>query len=63
MMDPVAAERWRSLCEKAAQERDLERRIELVREINRELIHELLEQKDRLDLLHSHRSPARRPDK
>jgi len=39
-------ERWRTLCERAGNEQDLERRIELVREINRMLIEWLLEQKD-----------------
>jgi len=56
-------ERWRSLCEQAAQEQDLERRIELVREINRMLIDWLLHEKDRLNLIPYHSSPALRPDK
>ena len=44
-------ERWRSLCERAGNEQDLKRRIELVREINRQLIHWLLQEKDRLNLV------------
>jgi len=56
-------ERWRALCEQAAREQDLERRIELVREINRLLIEGLLEEKDRLHLIPSHRSPILRPEK
>ena len=56
-------ERWRSLCERAGNEQDLERRIELVREINRMLIDWLLEQKDRLNLIPSHRSPILPPVK
>jgi hypothetical protein len=54
-------ERWRSLCEQAAQEQDFARRIELVREINRQLIEWLLQQKDHLNLIPSHRSPTLRP--
>jgi hypothetical protein len=50
-------ERWRSVCEQAGKEPDLQRRIDLVREINRLLIEELLQKKDRLNLLHLHRSP------
>jgi len=38
-------EHWRSWCEQAAREQDLERRIELVREINRRLIEGLLKEK------------------
>lgn len=52
-------ERWRSLCERAGNEQGLERRIELVREINRMLIDwllEQLEQKDRLNLIRPDRS-------
>ncbi|HEY3131019.1 MAG TPA: hypothetical protein VGL91_16310 [Acidobacteriota bacterium] len=56
-------ERWRSLCEQAAQEQDFARRIELVREINRQLIEWLLQQKDHLNLIPSHRSPTLRHDK
>jgi hypothetical protein len=56
-------ERWRSLCERAGNEQDLERRIELVREINRQLIEWLLQQKDHLNLIPSHRSPTLRHDK
>ena len=50
-----AENNWRSVCEQAATEQDLKRRIELVREINRLLIEELLNEKDRLNLLTSHR--------
>jgi hypothetical protein len=56
-------ERWRSLCERAGNEQDLERRIELVREINRMLIDWLLEQKDRLNLIRPDRSAKLHPDK
>src|SRR2546430_12125137 len=56
-------ERWRSLCERAGNEQDLEKRIELVREINRTLIEWLLQEKDRLNLIPSHRSSKLRPDK
>src|SRR5207249_1422711 len=56
-------ERWRSLCERAGNEQDLEKRIELVREINRTLIEWLLQEKDRLNLIPSHRSSTLRPDK
>ena len=56
-------ERWRSLCEQAGNEQDLERRIELVREINRMLIEWLLEQKDRLNLIRFDRSPRFHPNK
>jgi hypothetical protein len=56
-------ERWRTLCEQAAHEEDLARRIELVREINRQLIHWMLEEKDHLNLIPSHRSPTLRHDK
>jgi len=63
-MAPLSAEdeRWRSLCEQTAHEQDLARRIELVREINRQLIKWLLEQEDHLNLI-PHRSPTLRPDK
>jgi hypothetical protein len=44
------SERWPSVCEQAATEQDLERRIELVREINRLLIEGMLKEKDRLNL-------------
>jgi hypothetical protein len=56
-------ERWRSLCEQAATEQDLERRIQLVREINRLLIEGLLKEKDRLNLIPARRSPTLRPEK
>ena len=56
-------ERWRTLCERAGNEQDLARRIELVREINRLLIEGLLQEKDRLNLIPSHRSSTLRPDK
>jgi hypothetical protein len=56
-------ERWRSLCEQAASEQDLGRRIELVREINRLLIEGLLKAEDRLNLIPRHRSPILRPEK
>ncbi|PYV99909.1 MAG: hypothetical protein DMG89_06070 [Acidobacteria bacterium] len=56
-------ERWRLLCEQAATEQDLGRRIELVREINRLLIEGLLEEKDRLNLIPRHRSPILRPER
>ena len=53
-MAPLSAEdeRWRSLCEQTAHEQDLARRIELVREINRQLIKWLLEQEDHLSESH-----------
>ena len=38
-------ERWRNLCEQAANEQDLERLLQLVREINRLLIKRLLQAK------------------
>ena len=60
--DNAANERWRSLCEQAALEKDLQRRIELVREINRLLIEELLREKDRLNLVRLQRSPTSRTD-
>jgi hypothetical protein len=56
-------ERWRSVCEQAATEQDLGRRIELVREINRLLIEGMLKAKDRLNLIPLHRSPILRPEK
>jgi len=59
----VEDERWSSLCEQAAHEQDLARRIELVREINRLLIHSLIEEKDRLKPIPSHRSLSLHPDK
>jgi len=40
-------ERWRNLCEQAANEQDLERLLQLVREINRLLIKRLLQEKGR----------------
>jgi hypothetical protein len=40
-------ERWRTLCEQAAKEQDLERLLQLVREINRLLIKRLLQEKER----------------
>jgi hypothetical protein len=40
-------ERWRTLCEQAAKEQDLERLLQLVREINRLLIKRLLREKER----------------
>ena len=58
----VEDERWSSLCEQAAHEQDLARRIELVREINRLLIEGLLQEKDRLNLIPYHRSPTLRRD-
>jgi len=58
----VEDERWSSLCEQA-DEQDLARRIELVREINRLLIHSLIEEKDRLKPIPSHRSLSLHPDK
>jgi len=39
------SERWRSLCEQAATEQDLDRLLELVREINRLLIKRLLQER------------------
>lgn len=54
-------ERWRSLCEQAATEQDLQRRIELVREINRLLIEGLLKEKDQLNLIPRRKSPILRP--
>lgn len=56
-------EHWRSLCEQTAQERDLERRIELVRKINRLLIHLLVEEKDRLNLIRFDRAHTFPTDK
>jgi hypothetical protein len=56
-------ERWQSVCEQAATEQDLERRIELVREINRQLINSLIEEKHRLKLNSSRRSPTFSRDK
>ena len=52
----------RTLCERAGNEQDLARRIELVREINRLLIEGLLQEKDRLNLIPYHRSPTLRRD-
>ena len=40
-------ERWRNLFEQAANEQDLERLLQLVREINRLLIKRLLQEKGR----------------
>ena len=39
-------ERWRTLCEQAANEQDLERLQQLVREINRLLIKRLLQENE-----------------
>ena len=39
------SEHWRSLCEQAATEQDLDRLLELVREINRLLIKRLLQER------------------
>ena len=39
------SERWRSLCEQASTEQDLDRLLELVREINRLLIKRLLQER------------------
>ena len=55
--ESVESECWRSLCERASNEQDLQRRVELVREINRLLIEDLLQAKDRLNLLPRRRSP------
>jgi hypothetical protein len=54
-------EGWRSSCEQTASEQDLNRRIELVREINRLLIEGLLKEKDRLNVIPSHKSATLRP--
>jgi hypothetical protein len=40
------SERWRSLCEQAATEQDLERLLQLVRELNRLLIKKLLQKRE-----------------
>jgi hypothetical protein len=56
-------ERWRNLCEQAAHEQDLARRIELVREINRLLIEGMLKQNDRLNLIPHHGSRTLNPDR
>jgi hypothetical protein len=57
------SEHWRSLCEQAATEQDLGRLLQLVREINRELIEWLLQEKDRLNLIRFDKSPTFRADK
>jgi hypothetical protein len=38
-------EQWRTLCEQAAQEQDLGRLLQLIREINRLLIKRLLQER------------------
>lgn len=43
---PEEAEHWRHLCEQAGREQDLDKVIQLVREINRLLIRRLLRERE-----------------